>query len=224
VGGNAKVNISFAGTVTTKLELHFPASTRDHPWPVPTDNIWDVSNGGYWHEGGMAPGDGSARGAVPNPPLSTASQFTLAGRIDWSRRHNQDGWTTIMGPDGMNGGPYLPDNKNYGSRQGQFLLPGDTIRSLIPHNPNSPRNDVSGVDRNGAPINMGDPRTLALIGLRSSMQGKYFMPHPLYDTSLRHAQGLRTADSVAYIGGAGGALARDRDPYNKGVSANDKPS
>ena len=36
------------------------------------------------------------------------------------------------------------------------------------------------------------------------------------------AQGLRTADSTAYIGGAAGANARDRDPFNRGSSTNDK--
>jgi hypothetical protein len=223
-GGNCNVNISFAGTVTTKLELHFPPSTeRSAPgglpgdkggqWPVPTDNIWDVNNGGYWHEGTMDGNDGSVNpgGATPHPPLTEASQFTLAGRIDWTKRHSYNPWLTNMSYDG----PYPPDNRNYGSRRNQFLLPGDTIRSLVPHNPNSRRNDVSGVDAQGRPINMGDPRTLSLIGLASSMKGKYFLPHPLYDTQLRHAQGLRTADAKAYFQGT----SRDPDPFNKGVSS-----
>lgn len=211
-GGSAKVNIAFAGTTTSKLELIFPPSTpkapdgRGGPWPVPTDNIWETKTGGYWHEGDKDPNDGSVNtgGLTPRPPLREDSQFSLAGRIDWSRRHAYNPWRTDYGPDGANGGPYQPDGKNYGSRRQQFLLPGDTIRSLIPFNPVSKRATVN-------QLGMGDPRTIALIGLNSSVRGKYFQPHPLYDSDVRHAQGLRTADAAPYFGGT----SRQKDGFNK---------
>jgi hypothetical protein len=196
-GGKAQVAISFAGTTTTRLELNFTDGKK--PWPVPTDNIWytpvNGNGGGLWHEGPKGGLDGSfmtgpGGSMVPHPSLKESTQFILAERIRWARQHNENPWLQIVGG----------DDHFYGSRRAQFLQPGDTIRSLVPFNPNSKRSDVTSVG-------MGDPRTLSLIGLRSSVKGKYFQPHPLYDSSLRHAQGLRTADSNAYFSG----YARDPD-------------
>jgi len=160
---------------------------------VPTDNIWQPtqgsSGGGLWHEGPKDPvGDGSLKSSgptiAPNGVLTEATAFILARRINYARQHHENPWSSLVGG----------DDKRYGQRWQQLLQPGDTIRSLIPFNPNSRRPDVN-------KVGMGDPRTLALIGLTSSVQGKYFQPHPRYDSSLRHAQGLRTADNAAYFQG-----------------------
>lgn len=69
------------------------------------------------------------------------------------------------------------DGLNYAGRWKQILQPGDTIRSLI-----------AGVN--------SDPRTAAV-----SRDVSPFVPHPLYSSSERHAQTLRTATGPVYMDG-----------------------
>lgn len=180
--------------------LKFPNSPAQG-WPMPTDNIWNPGpvsgSAGQFDSGGFRdmsidPQNPATSQGTPGRAgwvlAAPELQFTFHDRVKWSQAGT---WDPVTSSSTSNQGGQGIRGMFFGRRWRQMLQPGDTIRSLVPANP----------EQSGNPAWLGgDLRVLALLQPSDPNKDAYFQPHPYYNDAVRrHAHNLRAADGQYYI-------------------------